>query len=951
MEAMSGEPRLPGQAMTQPAEPFRYDVFISYTHVEVRDATIARALKHGLERLAKPWYRRRALRVFLDESGVGAAGLRSTIVAAMQASRSCILVASPTAARRPWVNDEMRLWRECGNRRPPSLLLVDGETAWNDAAMDFDWTRTDAVPASLRGSWSEEPFVVDIRPLTDLAVLGPREPQFALALARLAAPLHGVEPGDLIGRDVREHRLTRRIASLAAALIVTLGIAAAWWAVAERAARREAQLRLADGEVFEAGVRLAQGDPPLARQRLLAAIEGYRTLGVSELPASFGLFRLHVDTRAPLLSWQAAHGRAYAVALSADKRWAVTAGADGSVRRFFLDEPGRVELLHAPGSAAARSLALGGSSAMAAVGFRDGQVLLWRDFAASPERLWDGETVSAEAIAFAGSVLAVGRADGRIQLCDIGTGSTATTKGHTNRITSLQFSGDGGTLLSGSIDNTVAVWRVGAPAASIVSAGQVRHGGPVQAVAIRSQLPRIAIGGADGLVRLWNIETGKEDAAPVHHGDPVFGLAADAQGGFGLSADAGGAAQLWDLTNGTPVARLDGSAGGFFGAAMSSDGELAATADATGQVLLWGTRTPVRRQIGESSARPTAIGLSDEGLIGGGGDGKGWVTIWDGVNGLALRRLHAHDASVARVAVCLACNSVVSAGEDRSIARLALDSGAVLWRQSAHAAVTALIVDRRGAAIAGLADGSVLSETAAGSATIRLARQPIVALATLPDNGLVAVDRAGNVYRRGAEAAAGDGERATVTAAGVASGGTVLLGRRDGSLTVVNADGTRAEIQGRGGAIVAIMLAPDGRTALTLSQGYDLALWNLPERRAIDSLQLSVYPGFNSEVAIAAVALANPALLVVPAGAAPELLDLAMAERLSPSTGVPSEADRLALNGLWQAAAARLASSDEIDPWRLHAILAARRTNLLGVASRSPSLLRPYLELLGAARQ
>ena len=38
-----------------------YDAFISYTQSEPRDIAFARALKRGLERLAKPWFRRRAL--------------------------------------------------------------------------------------------------------------------------------------------------------------------------------------------------------------------------------------------------------------------------------------------------------------------------------------------------------------------------------------------------------------------------------------------------------------------------------------------------------------------------------------------------------------------------------------------------------------------------------------------------------------------------------------------------------------------------------------------------------------------------------------------------------------------------------------------------------------------------------------------------------------------------
>ena len=43
-----------------------YDAFISYSHAA--DARLATALEHGLERLARPWNRLRAMSVFRDET-------------------------------------------------------------------------------------------------------------------------------------------------------------------------------------------------------------------------------------------------------------------------------------------------------------------------------------------------------------------------------------------------------------------------------------------------------------------------------------------------------------------------------------------------------------------------------------------------------------------------------------------------------------------------------------------------------------------------------------------------------------------------------------------------------------------------------------------------------------------------------------------------------------------
>jgi len=52
-----------------------YDAFISYS--QQADRRIAEALQNALHRIAKPWYRLRALRVFRDASSLAAGTRRS----------------------------------------------------------------------------------------------------------------------------------------------------------------------------------------------------------------------------------------------------------------------------------------------------------------------------------------------------------------------------------------------------------------------------------------------------------------------------------------------------------------------------------------------------------------------------------------------------------------------------------------------------------------------------------------------------------------------------------------------------------------------------------------------------------------------------------------------------------------------------------------------------------
>src|SRR4051794_4099986 len=92
-------------------ESIQYDAFISYSHA--KDRPIAKALQSAMQRLGKPWYRLRALRVFRDDASLTAnPDLWGSIEAALRSARYFVLLASPNAASSPWVAREVAFWLE-----------------------------------------------------------------------------------------------------------------------------------------------------------------------------------------------------------------------------------------------------------------------------------------------------------------------------------------------------------------------------------------------------------------------------------------------------------------------------------------------------------------------------------------------------------------------------------------------------------------------------------------------------------------------------------------------------------------------------------------------------------------------------------------------------------------------------------------------------------------------
>ena len=201
-----------------------FDGFISYSHAA--DGRLAPAVQRALHRLAKPWHRRRALWIFRDQTGLSVTpALWSSIQQALDGSQWFVLLASPEAARSPWVNREIEHWiaTKPANRILP--VVTDGEWRWDTKLGDLSADST-AVPDALRGAFTEEPLFLDLRWARDNRHLSLQHSEFRDAIAQLAAPMHGVSKDELEGEDVRQHRRVQWVRGVAAAALVVLTLVA-----------------------------------------------------------------------------------------------------------------------------------------------------------------------------------------------------------------------------------------------------------------------------------------------------------------------------------------------------------------------------------------------------------------------------------------------------------------------------------------------------------------------------------------------------------------------------------------------------------------------------------------------------------------------------------------------------------------------------------------------------
>ena len=161
-----------------------------------------------------------------------------------------------------------------------------------------------------------------------------------------------------------------------------------------------------------------------------------------------------------------------------------------------------------------------------------------------------------------------------------------TFDGHGGPVKAITRSGEGGTLLTASFDNSVGVWRLDAVAPIRWLEG---HEAAVNAV-IALPGARAASGSDDYDVIVWDLSDGKILHRLEGHAGKVMGLAATRDGARLASASWDGTVRVWDTETGEPLATLEDHEGPANAVVWSGDGARLYTAGYDGTLLEWETR-------------------------------------------------------------------------------------------------------------------------------------------------------------------------------------------------------------------------------------------------------------------------------------------------------------------------------------------------------------------------
>lgn len=611
---------------TPPPDAADFDAFLCYAREDVDQAV---ALQEGLERLGKPWFRHRAMRVFRDRSELAAgAPLWSTLRQRLSRSRWLVLLAAPESARSSWVSRELDWWLT--HRSADRLVIVHTAGELHGSGAGVNLAASDALHEVIfAGVFAEEPtWATLLRPaagdtpypqLVDSA-LGPAgrlvrrlrgrgRPDDASAtrvlrdcLVDVASAVRATSKQRLL----RRHRLLRGMTAATVAVVLALVAVALVLrdqsddryrsAAAARLVERAAVARAADPDLaLRLGIaadRIRSG--PTTRAGLVATLTSARYRGrldgaeVSLAPgrplaATSGPQAVRIwatDTAAP-------RSPLGAVGVPAGRRPGATAFAPDGTVLAVADETGEVTL-H---------------------GIADPTRPVRLGAVPTARRQPAGRELPARAtLAFTpdGRLLAVGTGDAEPSIWDVADPRrprpVARLRGHAADVTALAISADGALLATGDAAGVVVVWDIAAPAdAHPVGAPLPDVGGAATALAFARGGRVLAAAGTGQPTRLWDL------AAPARP-RPAGRLAGDGRvaavafTGTGVLVSAGAAGiELWSAdgrTDPTRIAAFSAGAGEPVPTTIAVAGDLIATGAADAEhSLLWTALDPAEPHV------------------------------------------------------------------------------------------------------------------------------------------------------------------------------------------------------------------------------------------------------------------------------------------------------------------------------------------------------------------
>lgn len=232
-------------------------------------------------------------------------------------------------------------------------------------------------------------------------------------------------------------------------------------------------------------------------------------------------------------------------------------------------------------------------------------------------------------------------------------------------VSSVVITPDGQKAITAGWDGMLRVWNL---ATGREERAIPAHIEAIGALAITPDGRRIISAADDRLIRVWDLASGEQQLEFTGHGDLVRSLAVTPDGRTLVSGSWDYSLRMWDLENGAPLQIMTGHEGWVQAIAVTPDGFHALSSSWDRTVRVWDLWTGETVCVLDGFRAPVFAMIVTPGsdlLIAGAGDGS--LSLWDLKTGERQRTLAGHAGGINSIALTSSGRFAVSASDDDTL--------------------------------------------------------------------------------------------------------------------------------------------------------------------------------------------------------------------------------------------------------------------------------------------